>query len=98
VVRVHSVQIDFEDGFRGDTVIVSAAGRELWREEDVTTNLAANVAAIARVEVPGEEQLEVIVPTRGLSTAARVETPFLVVRIEGERLLLEPSEELPIHL
>ena len=93
-----SLQIDFEDGFSGDTVVVSAAGRELWREEGVTTNLSANVAAIARVEMPEGEELEVSVPTRGLAAAASVETPFLVVRIQGDRLLLEPSQDLPVHL
>jgi hypothetical protein len=50
------------------------------------------------VEVPEEEQLEVSVPTRGLGAAERVEVPFLVVRIEGDRLLLQPSQELPVHL
>jgi hypothetical protein len=92
------LQIDFEDGFSGDTVVVTAGGEELWRQEGVTTNLSANVAAIAQVEVTGGEELEVSVPTRGLSATARAEAPFLVVRIAGDRLLLEPSQELPIHV
>ncbi len=66
------LQIDFEDGFSGDTVVVRADGRELWREDDVTTNLAASVATIARLEVPAGTQVEVSVPTRHLTaTVAR---------------------------
>ena len=93
-----SLQIDFEDGFRGDTVVVSAEGRELWRGEEVTTNLSSNVAAVVRLEVPAGEPLEVSVPTRGLREEERVGAPFLVVRIEDDRLVLEPSQELPVHL
>jgi hypothetical protein len=93
-----SLQIDFEDGFSGDTVVVSAGGRELWRQEGVTTNLAVSVAAIARVEVPEGAQVEVQVPTRSLSEASRVETPYLEVEIAGGRLVLQPSRDLPRHL
>ena len=92
------LQIDFEDGFSGDTVVIRAAGRELWREDDVTTNLAASVATIARLEVPVGTQVEVSVPTRQLTATERVETPYLEVEIAGGKLVLRPSRELPRHL
>jgi hypothetical protein len=94
---VPPLQIDFEDGFEGDTVVVSAGGDELWRQEGLTTN-PANVAAIAHVEVPEGAQVEVQVPTRRLNAAARVETRYLEVRIIEDRLKLQPSRDLPFHL
>jgi hypothetical protein len=93
-----SLQIDLEDGFSSDTVVVYANGRVLWRQDDVTTNLAVSVAAIARVEVPEGARVEVHVPTRSLSAASQAETPYLEVEIAGDRLILRPSDELPHHL
>ena len=95
---MRALQIDFEDGFSGDTVVIRADGRELWREDDVTTNLAASVATIARLEVPVGTQVEVSVPTRQLTATERVETPYLEVEIVGVKLVLRPSRELPRHL
>jgi len=92
------LQIDFEDGFSGDTVVIRADGRELWREDDVTTNLSASVATIARLEVPAETQVEVSVPTRRLTAIEQVETPYLEVEIVDGELVLRPSHELPRHL
>jgi hypothetical protein len=91
------LQIDFEDGFSDDTVVVSAAGQELWRQEDVTTG-PANLAAVARVEIPDDMEVEVHVPTQGLSAASHVVTPYLEVRIENKRLTLLPTRDLPFHL
>jgi hypothetical protein len=91
------LQIDFEDGLRNDTVVVSAAGHELWHGDDVTTNLSSNVAAIAHVDVPEDAEVEIEVPTQGLSAAGRVHTRYLIVRIESGRLTLLPSDEVPLH-
>jgi hypothetical protein len=94
---VAALQIDFEDGFARDTVIVTADGRELWRGEGLTTNLSSNLAAIAHVEVPYDAEVEVSVPSRGLAEAQRVHAPFLTVRVTGGQLVLEGSQELPLH-
>jgi hypothetical protein len=93
-----SLQIDFEDGFSGDTVVVRAEGHELWREDDVTTNLAASIATVARLEIPAGTQVEVSVPTRQLTATERVETAYLEVEIVRGELVLRPSRELPRHL
>ena len=94
-----SLQIDFEDGFSGDTVVVRAEGRELWREDDVTTNDAITLATIARFDVPAGAQVEVSVPTRRLTATERVETPYLEVRIDNAgQLELLPSSMLPPHM
>jgi hypothetical protein len=92
------LQIDLEDGFDGDTIVVRADGEEVWRQEDVTTNLASSLAAIAHVEVPESAEIEVEVQTQELSAATRVETPYLEVRVVDGRLTVESSPDLPPHL
>ena len=69
-VVVPALQIDFEDGLEGDNVVVSAAGRELWRGENVRTNLTISLAAVAHVEVPEGKPVEVSVLSRGLTARA----------------------------
>jgi hypothetical protein len=93
-----SLQIDFEDGFDGDTVVVRADGRELWRQDGVTTNAAISLAAIAQVEVPESADLEVEISTRSLSATTRIDTPYLEVEIVDDRLNVTPSADLPAHL
>jgi hypothetical protein len=95
---VPPVQIDFEGGFDRDTVIVRSDGRELWRQDDVTTNLAVSLAAIAQLELREGADLEVEVPTRGLRSVGPVETPYVEVEIVGDQLVLRPTSELPMHL
>jgi hypothetical protein len=95
---VPALQIDFEDGFSGDTVVVTADGRELWRGEGLTTNPAISLAAIAHVEVQKDAQVEVAVPSRGLAETRRVHTPFLRVELSDGRLVLQESEDPPLHL
>jgi len=93
-----ALQIDFEDGFAGDTVVVAADGRELWRGEALTTNPAISLATIAQLEVPENAQLELSVPGRGLAETRRVQAPFLRVELSGGRLVLQESQDLPRHL
>jgi hypothetical protein len=95
---VRPVQIDFEGGFIGDTVIVRSDGRELWRQDDVTTNLAVSLAAIAQVELHEGAELEIEIPTRGSRSVERIETPYVEVEIVGDQLVLRPTTEPPMHL
>jgi hypothetical protein len=95
---VPALQIDFEDGFAGDTVVVTADGRELWRGEGLTTNPAISLAAIAHIEVQEDAQLEVAVPGRSLAETRRVHAPFLRVELAGGRLVLQESQDPPLHL
>jgi len=93
-----TLQIDLEQGFDGDTVVVSADGEEVWRAEGVTTNLSSNVAAIAQVDVPEGAEVEVAVPTRDLATSERIEKPYLVVRTTPDGLDVRQTDELPRYL
>ena len=92
------LQIDFEDGFDGDTVVVRAEGRELWRQEGVTTNAAISLAGIAHVEIPESAEVEVEIATRSLSATTQIDTPYLEVEIVDGDLAVTPSADLPRHL
>ena len=60
------ITIDLQDGFMDDTVAVSAGGREVVREQGVTTRFQIGMAKSLQVAVPeGAEVLEVEVPTKG---------------------------------
>ena len=62
------ITVDLQDGFKDDTVTVSAGGREVMREEGVTTRFQIGMARSLQVAVPeGEVTLEVEVSTKNAS-------------------------------
>ena len=85
-----NVHLDLQAGFKGDTVVVRAGGREISRREDVTTNYSIGRADSARLEVPsGSVELEIAVPGKHLSTRVALDpasTPFLGVSVVGDRI------------
>jgi hypothetical protein len=84
------LQLDFQAGFSGDTVVVGANGRELLRREGVSTDYSIGRADSARVEVPGGwVKLKISLPARGLSAAVAVDataTPHLAISVAGDRI------------
>jgi hypothetical protein len=98
---VATLAIELQDGFRGDDVVVRAAGHE-ERLEGVTTNLAISRAAGVELEVPdGPVDVEVAVPVRGLSVRRRIDArdrAYVVVNATADRLEAEPSPEPPRYL
>jgi hypothetical protein len=93
-----ALQIDLEDGFSGDTVVVSADGDTLWERADLTTNLSSSLAAIARLDLPPGRTVEVSVPTRRQTLRQRVTSPYLRVRLTDGQLELLESDDLPLHM
>jgi hypothetical protein len=62
-----TVRIALEDGFHGDTVVISAEDGATYRADDLTTRTQISLAASTELEVPDEaDALEVEVPTRGI--------------------------------
>ena len=60
------ITVDLQDGFKDDTVAASAGGREVMREEGVTTRFQIGRARSLQVAVPeGTQELEVEVSTKG---------------------------------
>lgn len=92
------LQIDLEDGFSDDTVVVSAGDDELWQRDGLTTNLSSNLAAIARLDVPAGQMIEVSVPTRHQIQRRRVTAPFLRVKLNDGQLVLRESNDIPLHM
>jgi hypothetical protein len=73
VSRTGEVQLDLQDGFVRDEVIVSADGQEIARATEVTTRTQLGLARSLRLSLaPGSVSLSVAVPRLGL-----VETTIL---------------------
>jgi hypothetical protein len=73
-----TLHVDLREGFDGDTVVVEAAGRELYRKSGVKTNYSIGLADRVTAEVPaGDVRVEVTLPERGLrgSVALTVSGP-----------------------
>jgi hypothetical protein len=79
------LHVVLEDGFEGDTVVIRADGRELFREDEVTTRTQISHAGDAEVEVPeGLVTLEVEVPTQGVSDRVEVDAAGnLIISVRG---------------
>jgi hypothetical protein len=69
------VAVDLQDGFKDDTVVIRADGRELLRDEAVSTRFQIGKAKSATLALPeGEVTLDVEVPTRNQRTTVAVDT------------------------
>jgi hypothetical protein len=70
-----AITVDLQDGFKDDTVVISARGRELLRKEGVTTRFQIGMAKSLQVRVPeGEITLEVEVPTKNRRASVPIDT------------------------
>jgi hypothetical protein len=64
--QMTEITVDLQDGFMDDTVAVSCAGREVVREQGVTTRFQIGMARSLQANVPeGARELQVEVPTKG---------------------------------
>jgi hypothetical protein len=73
--RMTEITVDLQDGFKDDTVTVSAGGREVMREEGVTTRFQIGMARSLQVAVPeGEVTLEVEVSTKNARATVAIDT------------------------
>jgi hypothetical protein len=97
-----TLTIHLQDGFLGDTVVVSLDGEEIARREGVTTDLRLSRAAVIETEVAdGDGTITVALPERGL--AAELALPLagevvLAANVREGRLELDAPEEQPYYL
>jgi hypothetical protein len=64
------LNIDLQDGFQDDTVIVKANNNEVFREEKVKTDLRISLAKQLKPPInvtSGEVELQVTIPTKDLA-------------------------------
>lgn len=87
------LQIALQDGFDADAVVVSVDGTEVFRKDGVTTRRQIGLADTFEVDVPEQPaQLEVAVPSRGVSEAVPFdvrEQPVVTLSLREGRI--EPS-------
>jgi hypothetical protein len=93
------ITVDLQDGFKDDTVAISAGGREVVREEGVTTRFQIGRARSLQVAVPeGEVTLEVEVPTKNARATVSIDTSkpvFVGVSLTTEGRLDVTVQERP---
>jgi hypothetical protein len=91
-----TLRIDLQDGFDNDDVRIKVNGKEVYHRGDVTTKLLLGLADTTQTKVDdGAAEVEVAVPSRGLSQTERVEARgnvYLGVSVEAGRLRLNKSE------
>jgi hypothetical protein len=97
--QMTEVKVDLQDGFMDDTVVISAQGQQLLREEGVTTRFQIGKARSLEVAMPeGEVTLEVEVPTKNESTTVPIDTSkpvFVGVSLTTEGRLEVRVQERP---
>lgn len=72
---MEQLQIHFQDGFAGDTVIVHV-GDEMRQLTGVTTSLLFGFATTIDITVPtGRASVELEIPTRNLSCSIHLDIP-----------------------
>ncbi|HEX6070509.1 MAG TPA: hypothetical protein VFZ18_11815 [Longimicrobiaceae bacterium] len=65
-----TLHVDLREGFDGDTVVVEADGRELYRKSGVKTNYSIGLADRVTAEVAaGDVRVDVTLPERGLRSS-----------------------------
>ena len=93
------ITVDLQDGFMDDTVTVATGGRELLREDGVTTRFQIGMAKSLQVEMPeGADVLEVAVPTKGERTTVPIDPSkpvFVGVSLTTEGQLDVTVQEQP---
>src|SRR5262249_11280882 len=91
------VEFQFTEYFDGETVVISSAGRELHRAEQLKTDVRKSFARIVKVAVPpGQAVLTFEVPSRGISRRVSIDASqlkFVRVALRDGRLEIEPVSE-----
>lgn len=89
--------IDLQAGFTNDTVIIQANNQEVFRKENVQTQLLLGYADSLEVEVPeGAVRIEIVMPSRNLSETIELQAAsdtFLAVSVQEQRIIYRVSNE-----
>jgi hypothetical protein len=94
------LKIDLREGFARDEVIISVDGREVFRNDAVSTRVQIGLAASVETSVGGRATVEVALPKRGLSQTIEVEVPaprFLGLTITRDGRLTHELSDQPFR-
>ncbi len=82
-----TLQIDLQDGFQNDTVIITAGSRRVYEKSGVTTDLTISRADGFEIEVTEPVTISVRIPARQAAAAEAVnpaETPFVAISVQSD--------------
>ena len=90
--------LDFQDGFRGDSIVVRVDGKSVYHEEGITTQLLLGVADSFTTRVRrGAVQIDILVETQDLARSISLEvlgdTYLGVSIVAGELQSMPPRDE-----
>ena len=89
-----TLNIDLQDGFADDDVIVRVNGKEVERRSGVRTKRVLGLAHSMAITVPeGRVRLEVDVPTKGACASTDVHHPQLGVSVAGKDITFVQSDD-----
>jgi hypothetical protein len=95
--RIALLQVDLQEGFANDLVIVRVNGTEVFRRAGVTTRLLLGYAEYFQVQVQqGSLDVEIVVPSRNLSRSASVrvsQESYLGVSIQDGEIEFSERDE-----
>lgn len=91
-------RIDFQDGFKDDTIALKINGKEVLHVEKASTGLVVSFAHIFETEVePGKISVEIKIPTRNLAKVRTEDvlkdTYFGVSLVNGEIVFTRLSSD-----
>lgn len=92
-----TLSIDFQDGFANDTVVLHVNGDEVFRKEDVSTNLLLGKAdALETVVKTGQIVIEINIQTRDIAMTIPLEISadtYLGISVVNGRIEYVVSDE-----
>jgi hypothetical protein len=92
-----TLHVALQEGFANDRVIVRINGAEVASRPSVTTRNQIGLAEAVEIDlVDGDAQVEVEVPTRGITSAVRVQvegTTYVGASIEAGQVSLHQQRE-----
>ena len=96
----YTLHIALHDGFTGQAVTVTIDGREVWRRDDIRTDLRISRAAAFDIETAQPAvTVGVAVEPGSLHATLQVNvaaTPYVAVDVQDGALRIKPSAE-PFH-
>jgi hypothetical protein len=94
---MHTLRVDLQEGFDGDTVAVRLNGRELFHKSGVRTRLQIGLAQLVETEIPeGDAIVEVTLEERRLEVKIPLKVAaatYVGISVTGDGLIHQVSAE-----
>ena len=87
-------ELHFKEGFEGDAVEVRVEGA-LVSTFDARTRMQSGLARVLPLEARPGQLVTIAMPRSGATSTFRVEAPYGRIDVEGGRLKVQQSQEVP---